>query len=170
MPLKKLFCGGKSAEEGQRNPENMLKDKIKEDSVLALKSHDGRKVEVLRYLISLIDKKEMQMPVGEMKEEDEVAVVRKELKNKEESKEMFLKGNRNDLAEQLDYEIVLVKEYLPKGLDEVEIVKFVDEAIAKLGSPPAGGFGMVMKEVMQKVAGRASGDIISKIVKEKISG
>jgi hypothetical protein len=166
MPLKKLFCGGKSAEEGQRNPENMLKDKIKEDSVLALKSHDGRKVEVLRYLISLIDKKEMQMPVGEMKEEDEVAVVRKELKNKEESKEMFLKGNRNDLAEQLDYEIVVVKEYLPKGLDEVEIVKFVDEAIANVGN----NFGMVMKEVVSKVAGRAGGDVISKIVKEKISG
>lgn len=144
----------------------MLKDKIKEDSVVALKSHDNRKVEVLRYLISLIDKKEMQLPVGEMKEEDELSVIRKELKNKEESKEMFLKGNRNDLVDQLDYEIALVKEYLPKGLDEVEIIKFVDEAIAKVGS----NFGMVMKEVVQKVAGRAGGDVISKIVKEKISG
>ena len=144
----------------------MLKDKIKEDSVIALKSHDNRKVEVLRYLISLIDKKEMQLPVGEMKEEDELSVIRKELKNKEESKEMFLKGNRNDLVGQLDYEIALVKEYLPKGLGEVEIIKFLDEAIAKVGS----NFGMVMKEVVQKVAGRAGGDVISKIVKEKISG
>ncbi len=166
MPLRKLFYGGKNVDGEPKNLENMLKDKIKEDSVVALKSHDNRKVEVLRYLISLIDKKEMQLPVGEMKEEDELSVIRKELKNKEESKEMFLKGNRNDLVDQLDYEIALVKEYLPKGLDEVEIVKFVDEAIAKVGS----NFGMVMKEVVQKVAGRAGGDVISKIVKEKISG
>jgi hypothetical protein len=147
----------------------MVKNKIKEDSVLALKNHDNKKVDVLRYLVSLIDKREMQLPVGEMEDNEEMRVLQKELKNKEEAKEMFLKGNRNDLVEQLDYEIEILKEYLPKAMDEKEVQKVVDDVFLDKGSPSAGGFGLVMKEVMTRLSGRVSGDIISKLVKQKIS-
>jgi len=143
----------------------MVKNKIKEDSVLALKNHDNVRVGVLRYLISLIDKKEMQLPLGEMKEDDEMRVLQKELKNKEEAKEMFLKGNRNDLVEQLDYEIKILKEYLPQAMSEEEIQKVVDEVFLEKGA----NFGLVMKEVMVKLNGRVGGDVISKLVKQKIS-
>ena len=151
--------------EGQKNPVDMVKNKIKEDSVLALKNHDNVRVGVLRYLISLIDKKEMQLPLGEMKEDDEMRVLQKELKNKEEAKEMFLKGNRNDLVEQLDYEIKILKEYLPQAMSEEEIQKVVDEVFLEKGA----NFGLVMKEVMVKLNGRVGGDVISKLVKQKIS-
>jgi len=148
----------------------MFKDKIKADSVVALKSHDNKKVDVLRFLISLIDKKEMQLPPGEMKEADEVVVLRKELKNKEESKEMFAKANRNDLVEQLDYEIEIVKEYLPQMMKEEDVAKIVDEVVAKMVPPAGGNFGLVMKDVMAKTQGQLDGSIVSRIVKEKISG
>lgn len=144
----------------------MLKDKLKSDSVVALKAHDSKRVDVLRFLISLIDKKELQLPLGEMKETDEVAVLRKELKNKEESKEMFAKANRDDLVKELDYEIAVVKEYLPQGMSEEQISELVIESIKNNGS----NFGMVMKEVMAKTGGQVDGSIVSKIVKEKISG
>ena len=143
----------------------MVKNKIKEDSVLALKNHDNKKVEVLRYLISLIDKREMQLPVGEMKEDEEMRVLQKELKNKEESKEMFIKGNRNDLVEQLDNEIEILKEYLPKAMGEEEICELVNESIKNNGK----NFGVVMKDIMSKLNGRVGGDVISKLVKQKIS-
>lgn len=143
----------------------MVKNKIKEDSVVALKNHDNVRVDVLRYLISLIDKREMQLPVGEMKEDEEMRVLQKELKNKEEAKEMFLKGNRNDLVEQLEYEIKILKEYLPQAMGEEEIQKVVDEVFLEKGS----NFGLVMKEVMNKLNGRVGGDVISKLVKQKIS-
>ena len=107
----------------------MLKDKLKQDSVVALKEHNSTLVEVLRYLISLIDKKELQMPVGEMKEEDEISVLRKELKNKEESREMFLKASRNDLVSQLDYEIEILKSYLPQEMSLADIEILVEEAV-----------------------------------------
>jgi len=144
----------------------MIKDKIKQESVEALKSHDPRRVEVLRFLISVIDKKEYSMPVGAMKEADEVGILRKELKNKEESREMFLKAGRNDLVEQMDYEIKVVKEYLPAEIGEDQITKIVEEVIAN----GENNFGLIMREVMTKLNGAVDGSVISRIVKEKING
>ncbi len=142
-----------------------MKDKIKADSIVALKNHDTVRVGVLRYLISLIDKKELQLPPGQMKESDEVSVLRKELKDKEESREMFLKAERNDLVSELDYEIKVVKEYLPQEMSNDELEKIVEESIAEVGN----NFGLVMKAVMTKTAGRVGGDKISMIVKEKLN-
>lgn len=143
----------------------MLKNKLKQDSVIALKSRENRKVEVLRFLISLIDKKELQLPPETMTETDVVSVLQKELKNKEESREMFAKANRSDLVEELDYEIEILKEYLPKSISEEELGEIVSTVIDEVGV----NFGMVMKNVVSKVAGRAGGEIISKVVKQKIS-
>lgn len=143
----------------------MLREKLKSDSVIALKNHDSKRVGVLRFLTSLIDKKELQLPPDAMGENEVIGVLRKELKNKEESREMFSKANRNDLVSEMDYEIAIVKEYLPRELSEEDLIKIVEDAI----SEQADNFGMVMKTVVSKVAGGASGDIISKIVREKLA-
>ena len=144
----------------------MLKDKLKRDSIEALKNHDQKMVDTLRFLISLIDKKELSLPVGEMTEAEEFRVLRKELKNKEESREMFVKGGRNDLVAQLDYEIEIVKSYLPAEITEDQIKKVVDEIIGGKEN----NFGLVMKEVMTKLGGEVEGSTVARIVKEKLSG
>jgi hypothetical protein len=143
----------------------MLKDKLKQNSINALKNRDSKRVEVLRFLVSLIDKKELQLPVGQMTEADELGVLRKELKNKEEAKELFLKGNRMDLVEQMDYEIAVVKEYLPSEISDEKIVEVVMQTIKEKGD----NFGLVMKETMVKLGGMADGGVVSRIVKEKIN-
>ncbi|MFA5828284.1 MAG: GatB/YqeY domain-containing protein [Candidatus Shapirobacteria bacterium] len=153
----------KSAGKELKIPEGMLRDKLKSDSVLALKNRDSARVDVLRFLISLIDKREMQLPPGGMTDKEEISVLRKELKNKQESREMFLKAGREDLVKQQDYEIEVVNEYLPQEMSESEVEKIVDEVVAEFG----GNFGLVMKNVMIKVAGRAGGEMISKMVKER---
>lgn len=143
----------------------MLKDKFKLESTEALKSHNQKLVDVLRFLVSLIDKKELQLPAGKMTEADELGVLRKELKNKEESREMFLKAGRSDLVEQMDYEIGIVKQYLPAEITKEQIEKAVDEVVGEKGN----NFGLVMKEVMIKLGGAVDGSVIARIVKEKIS-
>jgi uncharacterized protein len=144
----------------------MLKDKLKKDSAEALKNHNQKMVDTLRFLISLIDKKELSLPVGEMTEAEEIRVLRKELKNKEESREMFVRGDRSDLVAQLDYEIEIVKSYLPAEITEDQIKKVVDEVIGGKEN----NFGLVMKEVMTKLGGEVEGLVVAKIVKEKLSG
>lgn len=144
----------------------MMRDKLKKDSFDALKNRDNRRVDVLRFLISLIDKKELQLPPDGLTEAEEIAVLRKELKNKEESREMFLKASRQDLVDQLDYEISIVKEYLPAEMGEDKISEIVEQVIAEKGN----NFGMIMKEVMIKTGGLVDGSVISRIVKEKLNG
>lgn len=140
----------------------MWRDQIKKEAVEALKSGDSKKVNVLRYLVSLIDKRELQLPPEGLTETEEINVLRKELKNKEEAREMFSKAGREELVEEQDYEIEIVKKYLPQELDEAELKKIVNEVATEKGKI----FGAVMGETMKRVAGRASGDLVSKIVRE----
>lgn len=139
---------------------------MKTETITALKIGDRKRVEVVRYLIALIEKRALQLPVDKMTEAEEIQVLRKELKNKEEAREIFSKAGRNDLVEQQSYEIGVVKGYLPLEMSEAEIEKIVNEVIAQKGT----NMGMVMGEVMKAVAGRAGGETVAKIVRQKISG
>ena len=141
-----------------------MKEKLRQDSIVALKEHNQALVDVLRYLISLIDKRELQLPPESMNESEELKVLLKELKNKEESRELFIKGNRDDLVKQLDYEIEVLKSYLPADMGEDQLEGIVDEAITTEGK----NFGAVMKVVISKVAGRVGGERIAPLVKKKL--
>jgi len=143
----------------------MWRDQIKEEAVVALKSGDNKRVEVLRFLVSLIDKRALQLPPEGLTEAEEINVLRKELRNKEEAREMFLKAGRDDLVKEQDYEIEIVKLYLPKELEEKEIREMVVKVIGEKGK----NFGMVTGETMKMVAGKASGDLVAKIVKEEMA-
>jgi hypothetical protein len=143
----------------------MWREQIKKEAAEALKSGDKKKVEVLRFLVSLIDKRGLQLPPDALTEAEEINVLRKELRNKEEAREMFLKAGREDLVKEEDYEIEVVKTYLPKELSEEEIKGIVEKVIEEKGK----NFGAVMGETMKLVAGKASGDAVAKVVKEKLS-
>jgi len=142
----------------------MLRNNIKIDADAALKLGDSKKVGVLRYLISIIDKKGLTMPPDSMTEKDELTVLHKELKNKQESREMFEKGGRNDLVLEQDFEIEILKNYLPVAMSTEELEKIVDEVMKTETI-----FGNIMREVGKIVNGRADGGQISAIVKTKLA-
>lgn len=142
----------------------MQRNQIKQEAVEAVKSGDSKKANSLRYLVSLIEKRELQLPLGEFDESEETKVLQKELKNKEEAKEMFIKGGRADLVAEQEAEIEWLKKYLPKDMSEVEIKEIVKKIVSQKGN----NFGIIMGEVMREIAGRAGGEIVSKIVKEEL--
>lgn len=142
----------------------MLRNKLKISADEALKLGDSKKVGALRYLISIIDKKALTMPPESFTEKDEIVVLQKELKNKQEAREMFEKASRAELVAEQDYEIELLQQYLPKAMDETELSLIVDEVMKKESV-----FGNIMREVGKIVAGRADGGQIAKIVKIKLS-
>lgn len=152
----------------------MLRNNLKINADEALKAGDSKKVGVLRYLISIIDKKGLTMPPESMTEKDELAVLQKELKNKQEAREMFEKGGRSDLVAEQDYEIEILKKYLPVAMNSDDLEKIVDDVIVKLcdgmNKPyPANMFGNIMREVGVLVAGKAEGSEIAKIIKINLS-
>lgn len=129
-----------------------------------MKALDSKKVGALRYLISIIDKKALTMPLEGFSEKEEMLVLQKELKNKQEAREMFAGANRDELVAEQDYEIELLKQYLPVAMDDVELGKIVDGVMLSETV-----FGNIMREVGKIVAGRADGGQIAKIVKSKLS-
>ena len=130
--------------------------------MVALKAGDSKKSQALRYLVSLIDKRALQLPPEGMSESEVLSVLQKEMKNKQESKEMFEKAGRQELVDEVVYEMQLLASYLPAAVSEEEIKAGVLEVKATLGN----NFGAVMKEVMGRFKGRAEGNVVSRIVKE----
>lgn len=102
-----------------------------------------------------------------MSEEDELVVLRKELKDKQESREMFAKAGRDDLVAQLDEEIAVVESYLPAQLSEEDIGHKIDEVMGEAGA--GANFGQVMGEVMRRLKGQADGQMVAQLVKQKLS-
>ena len=143
----------------------LLRDKLHQESQEALKTGDKAKVSVLRFLISILDKRGMQLPLGKMTPADELLVLQKELKNKNEAKAMFEEAGRKDLVEEVDYEISVLKKYLPEQMEEIEVEKVVMEVLA--GNEGL-NFGQMMGMVMAKLQGKADGTVVSKMVKEKL--
>ncbi len=141
-----------------------LRDQLKADAMAALKAHDNRKSQALRYLVSLIDKRSLQLPEGQMNEVEVLAVMQKEMKNKQESKAIFAQAGRSELVEDTDYEIELLAGYLPAAVTDEEVKQATVEVVAKVGP----NFGLVMKEVMGRFKGRVEGNVVSRIVKEVI--
>ncbi|MBI4094582.1 MAG: GatB/YqeY domain-containing protein [Candidatus Liptonbacteria bacterium] len=145
-----------------------LKTKINDDLKDALKKGEKDKISALRLLLAQIHNQEIEKKgkkgESELDEDEVVALLQRELKKRKESVELFRKGQREDLAEREEKEAALITLYLPKQASQEEIEKAVDEAIR-------GGmndFGSVMKEVMQRLKGRADGKAVSSTVKEKL--
>jgi hypothetical protein len=144
----------------------LLRDKLKTEADKALKNHDQEMVDILRYLISLVDKRALQLPADKFNDDEEMAVLQKELKNKQEAQKLFEDAGRMDLAAAEAKEIKVLESYLPKGLSQEEIEVMVDRAMADGNRD----FGVIMRTVLTECSGRASGGQVSELVKKKLSG
>lgn len=149
-----------------------IKEKIKEDLVLAMKSKETLTLSVLRMLLSSILLKEKDKNYQLRKENDKakdveltdeevLKVIFSEVKKRKDSVLAFQKGNREDLVKKESEEIAILEKYLPRQLTEEEI-KEIAEKLVKRGD----NFGEAMSKVIQKISGRADGAKVSKAVKE----
>lgn len=103
-----------------------------------------------------------------LSDEEIVSVLAKEVKQRQESAESFHAANRLELAEKEEAEIEILKQYLPEQLSEEAVAAIVDEAIASTGASSAADMGKVMGALMPKVKGKADGNLVSKLVREKL--
>jgi hypothetical protein len=105
---------------------------------------------------------------GQLDDAEAMAVVRKQAKQRQDSIEGFVKGNRPDLAEKEKEEFEILSDYLPKQLGPEEVAKLVAEAIAESGATSKAQMGAVMKIVQGKAAGRADGKTLSQEVQRQL--
>jgi uncharacterized protein YqeY len=154
-----------------------LKEQIRQDMQKAAKEHDSLALSALRMAVAAIRNREIdavtrkEIPQGAgLSEEAILKVIASMVKQRRESIELFLKGNRPDLAGKEESEISVLERYLPQALSPGEIEAIVREAIAGTGAKGPADIGRLMKAVMPKVAGRADGKAVNETVRRLLAG
>lgn len=147
----------------------MLLEKIQSDLKEALRAKDVIKVSTLRFLLSTIHNKQIELQ-KELTDEDVIDVIQKQIKERKESIEAFKMGKRDDLVRKEEAELKILNNYLPQQLTQEEIKKIAEEVIKEIGATGPADFGKVMGAVMGRVKGQTEGEMVAKIVKESLSG
>ena len=143
-------------------------DKIKSDIVSAMKEKDTLKLQTLRGVKGEIDLAHIDKKV-EINDELVTDVLSHQIKTRKESIVEFEKGNREDLINKTNDEINLLLSYLPEQLSEEELVKLIDEVIAKVNPTSQKDMGLVMKEINPLVKGKADMKVVSTMIKDKLA-
>lgn len=147
-----------------------LQEQLVNDMKEAMKARDEVKVSTIRMLRAAIKNKEIEKGGTSYKLSDKeiMDVIITAIKQRKDSIEQFTKGNRNDLAEKEKKEAEILQGYLPPQMSEDDIKAEVKKAIAETGAVSQKDMGKVMKALMPKVAGKADGAVVNRLVKELI--
>ena len=149
-----------------------LKDRISEDIKTAMKAKEKIRLETVRSIKKVILEKESSLRAqgqDALTESQELDILSQVAKQRRDSIEQYRKAGRDDLADQESQELAIIEEYLPKQLSDEEVVTIIDEVIASTGATSAKDMGKVMGAAMQQLKGRADGQKIQAIVKEKLN-
>lgn len=106
---------------------------------------------------------------GELKEEDEIKLLQKLVKQRKDSLEIFQQQNRADLAKKEQEEIEIIEKFLPKQLSQEELKTLLVKIVAEVGATSPADMGKVMGAATKQLAGKADGKAISAAVKELLA-
>lgn len=149
-----------------------LKDRISEDIKAAMKAKEKIRLETVRSIKKVILEKESSLRgQGQeaLTESQELDILSQLAKQRRDSIEQYRKAGRDDLADQESQELAIIEEYLPKQLSDEEVATIIDEVIASTGATSIKEMGKVMGAAMQQLKGRADGQKIQAMVKEKLN-
>ena len=146
----------------------MKKEDIQERLRQALKQGKKKEISVFRLLLSAIHNKEIDQK-SSLSEEDFLAVVKKQAKGRHDAIVLYREGNREDLVQKEEEELEILKEFLPRPLSEKELTNIIEGVVGEKELPTMADFGLLMGQAMAKVKGRAAGDRVALMLKEKLS-
>lgn len=146
-----------------------LEEKINENLKAAMKSKDKISLESLRLIKSEILLLKTKSANSKLNEDDELRLIQKMIKQRKDSANIYESKGRNDLATSELNQIKIINQFLPKQLEESEIVDIVDKIIVDLNASGMKDMGKVMSLASQEMMGKADGKTISSIVKSKLS-
>ena len=147
----------------------MLADNIFNDYKEAMKARDALKSSVLSFL------RADMLNLATIKQKDKlddaeiITVIKKQIKQRQDSIEQFTNGGRLDAAEKEKKESEILKSYLPAEMPVEEVRRLIEEAISVTGASSMKDMGRLMKELTQTLAGRADGKLVSDLVRQRLS-
>ena len=149
-----------------------LSERVDSELKTAMREKNAIKLGVLRMLKAALTNATIEKGGADSKLTDAEAaqVIRKQVKQRQDSIESFEKGGRAELAAKEKEELSILQSYLPQAMSTDEISKVVQETITEVGASSKAQIGAVMKALQAKVAGRADGKTLSAEVQQQLSG
>jgi hypothetical protein len=141
------------------------KTKLENDLKDAMRSGDDTRKRTIRMVLAAIKQTEIDKQTT-LDETGVISILQKEAKTRRESLEEAKKAGRADLAAAAEAEIQVLNDYLPQAMDSVELTSLAQSVIADVGAASPADMGKVMKALLPRVAGRASNDQVSQVVRE----
>ncbi len=147
----------------------MLEDQINKDYIQAMKDRDTVKSSTLNFLRAAVKNVRIEKRVEKVEDADLIAVIKKQVKQRQDSIEQYKAGNRQDLVQKEEAELNILKSYLPQELSEEALSQIIREVIKETQASSMKDMGKIMKPVMEKTAGRADNKMVSELVKKILS-
>jgi uncharacterized protein YqeY len=148
-----------------------LEEKIMTDLKAAMLAKDEKSLRSLRAIkAAIINAKTAEGAGGVLKEEDEIKLLQKLVKQRKDSLEIFEKQDRADLAQKEKEEIEIIEKFLPKQMSADELKQVIAGIIKETGASSAADMGKVMGAANKQLAGKADGKTIASVVKELLAG
>ncbi|MBA4390047.1 MAG: glutamyl-tRNA amidotransferase [Syntrophus sp. (in: bacteria)] len=144
------------------------KSKIEEGLKEALKKRDATRVSVIRMLLAAIKNKEVEK-IRVLTNEEFFSLVKTSINQHLDSIESFKKGQRPELVEKEEKELLILKEFLPTQLTEEEMIREMEETIKTVDAKSQKDMGKVIKSLMEKFPGRVDGKMLSGMVLKRLS-
>ena len=151
----------------------MLKNKLKDELIKAMKDKNQLRVSTLRMVNASI--KDLEISQRTNKQADEISddeiinILVKMVKQRKEAAATYKQGNRDDLSKKELDEIQIIEEFLPKQLSEADVIKIVEDLISENNISDISGMGLLMSEIKKKYSGQLDLGLASKIIKDRIS-
>ena len=147
-----------------------LEQKIMGELKTAMLAKDEKTVRSLRAIkAAILLAKTSEGNVGDLKEDDEIKLLQKMVKQRKDSLEIYEQQKRADLADKEKEEIEVIEKFLPKQFSAEELKAELQKIIQETGASSAADMGKVMGVATKKLAGKADGKTISSTVKELLS-
>ena len=145
-----------------------LKEKINEDMKSAMRSKDVALLGTIRLIQAAIKQKEVDERIL-VDDNTVISIIEKMLKQRNDSIEAFKKANRTDLVDKEEFEVSVLKNYMPEQMNAEEVEKIIQEVIKKIGASSMKEMGPVMAQAKEILSGKANMAEVSKIIKDKLS-
>jgi uncharacterized protein len=150
-----------------------LKDRISDDIKTAMKAQDKVRLEAVRGIKKVILEKESEVRAkgrDTLTEDEEMAVLMQQAKQRRDSIEQYQKAGRTDLVEQESQELVIIESYLPEPLSDAEVEAAIAEIIQSAGASSPKDMGKVMGIAMQQLKGKVDGKKVQTLVQKALQG
>ena len=146
-----------------------LEEQINKDYIQAMKDKATEKSGALSYLRAMIKQVKVDKRLEQVADDEVIAVIKKQIKQRQDSIEQFEKGGRPELAAKENAELVIMKVYLPQEMSAEEITAAIKAVIKESGASSMKDMGSVMKAVRERTGARADGKLVSELVKGELS-